>query len=63
MEDPESFDETICTCLQRVCNINFDSTVWAQSILPTAKGELGIRSVVDLCLPTFLHACLHVMVF
>ena len=57
--DLQSFDETICTCLQRVCNniINFDSTVWAQSILPIAKGGLGICSAVDLCLPAFLSSC------
>ena len=40
-----------------MCNIKFDSTVWAQSILPTAKGGLGIRSAVDLSLPGFLSSC------
>ena len=40
-----------------VCNINFGPTVWAQSILPTAKGGLVICSVVDLCLPGFLSSC------
>ena len=47
LDDLQGFDETIRTCLQRICNINFDQTVWAQSILPTAKGGLGIRSAVD----------------
>ena len=40
-----------------VCNINFGPTVWAQSILPTAKGGLGICSVLDLCLLGFLSSC------
>ena len=56
LDDLQGFDETIRICLQKICNINFDQTVWAQST-PTAKGGLGIRSAVDLCLPGFLSSC------
>jgi len=44
----EKFDDLIRTSLQTVTNINTSSSAWAQSILPAAKGGLGIHSAVDL---------------
>ena len=52
----EKFDDLICTSLQTVTNIIISSSAWAQSILPAAKGGLGIRSPVDLSLPCFLSS-------
>ena len=48
------FDDLICTSLQTVTSINISSSAWAQSILPAAKGGLGICSAVDSSLPCFL---------
>jgi len=50
------FDNLICTFLQTVTNINISSSAWAQSVLPAAKGGLGIYSAVDLSLPSFLSS-------
>jgi len=50
------FDNLICTSLQTVTNINISFSARAQSILPAAKGGLGIRSAVDLSLPYFLSS-------
>ena len=52
----EKFDELICTSLQTFTNINISSSAWAQSILPAAKGGLGIRSAIDLSLPSYLYS-------
>ena len=50
------FDDLIRTSLKTVTNINISSSTWAQSILPAAKGGLGICSAVDLSLPCFLSS-------
>ena len=42
------FDDLIRTSLQTITNVNISFSAWAQSILPAAKGGLGIRSAVDL---------------
>ena len=52
----ETFDELIRTSLQTISNINISSSAWAQSILPAAKGGLGIRSAIDLSLPSYLSS-------
>ena len=52
----EKFDELIRTSLQTITNINISSSAWAQSILPAAKGGLGIRSAIDLSLPSYLSS-------
>ena len=49
----EKFNDLICTSLQTVANINISSSAWAWSILPAV---LGIHSVVDLSLPSFLSS-------
>ena len=52
----EKFDELIHTSLQTITNINISSSAWAQSILPAAKGGLGIRSAIDLSPPSYLSS-------
>jgi len=52
----EKFDDLIRTSLQTVTNINISSSAWAQSSLPIAKRGLGIRSAVDLSLPSFVFS-------
>ena len=39
-----------------VSNINISSSVWTQSILPAAKGGLGIHSAINLSLPSYLSS-------
>ena len=52
----KKLDELICTSLQTVTNINIISSAWAQSILPAAKGGLGVYSAIDLSLPSYLSS-------
>ena len=52
----EKYDELINISLQTVTNINTSSSASAQSILPAAKGGLGIRSAINLSLPSYLSS-------
>ena len=45
------------SCLQNICNIQFDPILSSIYSSYNAKGGLGICSAMDLCLPGFLSSC------
>ena len=49
-----SFDSTLCTMLESICNVKLGDTSWLQASLPINSGGLGIRSAVMLAPTAFL---------
>ena len=50
----ESFDLTLRTMLESICNVKLGDTSWLQASLPINSGGLGIRSAVMLAPTAFL---------
>ena len=44
------------SALEKLINVQLDHTQWLQSTLPVNLGGLGIRSLLDISLPTFLSS-------
>ncbi|XP_029656729.1 uncharacterized protein LOC115230736 [Octopus sinensis] len=52
----ESFDFSLKSSLESICNITLDEIGWQQATLPISHGGIGIRSSVDLSIPAYLSS-------
>lgn len=57
----KTIDDEIKLCLEGMLNMNLTQTQIKQARLPINYGGVGIRSILDLSLPTFLSSCAGVM--
>ena len=56
----QPMDDLLKTALTTIVNVRFDDDSWKQAALPTRYGGLGLRSTVDVALPSYvasLHCC------
>ena len=49
-----NIDSTVRLALQEVCNVALTDEAWEQAALPLRHGGLGVRSVQDLALPSYI---------
>ena len=57
-------DDSLRTALSTIANVRFDDGSWKQAVLPTRYGGLGLRSTVDVALPSYvasLYSCHQVI--
>ena len=57
-------DNSLRTALTTIANVRFEDCSWKQAVLPTRYGGLGLRSTVDVSLPSYvasLHSCQQVI--
>ena len=52
----DSFDSSIRSCAELICNVIFDNSGWQQAKLPVRFGGLGLRSCSDISLPAYLSS-------
>ena len=50
----KTFDQAVRSCLEAITNCRLDDQAFCQASLPVKLGGLGIRRVVDICLPAFI---------
>ena len=58
-------DETLRAATCSITNVSFSYDSWAQAVLPTRYGGLGLRRIEDLALPSYvasLHHCMQLVV-
>ncbi|XP_065315661.1 uncharacterized protein LOC135924531 [Gordionus sp. m RMFG-2023] len=54
----QTYEKGIKDLTEKIVNIRFNETAWAQATLPTKFGGLGIRSPLDLATTTFISSSL-----
>ena len=59
----EEFDLLLKDSLESILNIHLEANSWILATLPVSFGGLGVRRVIDICLPAFLASTHGVLDF